>query len=179
MTRAGAAFAPQSASVRGREAPLGLRPSMPRSRRRSRTADSGRFDEPDLVKHILPAGLEKQRRLDDEHAGALGRLVAGAGFDETAGEGPHDGREPRQLRRVTEDTGAQPGAVDDAVRADDSGPEGRHQRLEAVGAGRVGLVGHAVGVDDVGAELGQVAPDLALAAGDAARESDSDHGRPA
>ena len=135
----------------------------------------GGDDEPDFVEGIFPACFEEKRGFDDNGGSALLLRPGGSVLDETAREGPHDGGESRQELRVTEDTGAQSYAVYGAVLADNLGSESADEGVEAVGAGRVRLVRHAVRVDDGGAELCEIPPDLALTARDAAGESNLDH----
>ncbi len=103
---------------------------------------------------------------------AVGDLAHDLAEDERV----YDGVQCRAALGVPEDDGAELLAVDRAVGGDDRAAEGLDDAREPFAPGRVDPMADLVGVDDVGAELGEHAADDALPRADTAREPD-DHGR--
>lgn len=87
-----------------------------------------------------------------------------------------DGTESGARLGVAEDDGAERGAVEVAIGEAKSGAEGSDDLFEAFGTRRNDLTSELVSVNDSGAAFSQNPLHLALAAGDAAGESD-DAGR--
>ena len=88
----------------------------------------------------------------------------------------NDRFQPRTRIGVGEDDPAEGGSVEAAVRSDNTGPEGRHHRVEPCRPRLDHLTREQVGVDDHRAARGEARGDSGLSRPDAARQRNAPHG---
>ena len=128
----------------------------------------------DGAAHVLPAGLDEQRHVQDHHS--VGRLeLVQAPLDLLVHPGVHDRAQVSQGGLVGEDQLGDGRAVELTVGTDDPGPEPLHHLGEHDGAGLLQVPNDGVGVDDCSALGREARRHRRLARSDPARQPDQPH----
>ncbi len=145
----------------------------PRSRMsRSRRMSGGRVHEDDAVEGMIEADLEQQGNVRNHEAIFTRHRRVILGVAEASHFGVDDRVQGLSGPRVVKHAAAQHGAIDVAVGRENTGAEFVDDCREPGRASGDRRPGQHIGVDDGGAEGGQLAGDGAFAAGDVTGEAE-------